>query len=201
MPVEVVGRRRARHLARREEIIQAAWTLARQHGLGGIGMRALADSVDLRQPSLYQYFESKDGLFDAMFADANRQLVDRMQRLALPDDPVAAVRTFAKSLVTFCTEDPLRYQLMFQRNLPGFQPSAESYAVAQEFYSWAAALLGKAGLGSRNSVDLFTAFHAGLVEQQLANEPGGRRWVRHVDAMIDMLLHHVADTSKPSRKR
>lgn len=200
-PAVTGDRRRVRHLARRDAIIQAAWSLAREHGLDGIPMRALADKVDLRQPSLYQYFSSKHALFDAMFAQGNRQLLTRVDDLQLPEDPVAAVRVFAKDFAAFCTEDPLRYQLMFQRNLPGFEPSAESYAIAQQFYDWAASVLKRAGLGTRNSLDLFTAFHAGLVEQQLANDPGGRRWIRHMDAMIDMLLRNAADTRSPRRSR
>ncbi len=35
--------------------------------------------VDLRQPSLYAYFESKHALYDAMFAEGNRQLVERSE--------------------------------------------------------------------------------------------------------------------------
>lgn len=193
-------RRIARHSARRDEIIQAAWSLARAHGLDGIPMRTLADRVGLRQPSLYQYFASKEGLFDAMFAEGNRQLLQRMRALVLPEDPVAALRVFAKDLTAFSVEDPLRYQLMFQRNIPGFQPSRESYALAEEFYDWATVLLKKAGLGSRTSVDLFTAFSAGLVEQQLANDPGGRRWIRHMDTMLDMLLRHAAELSTTRRR-
>ena len=30
--------------------------------------------------------------------------------------------------VEFCTSDPVRYQLLFQRTIPDFEPSPESYA-------------------------------------------------------------------------
>ena len=32
----------------------------------------------------------------------------------------------------FCAEDPVRHQLLIQRPIPGFAPSAESYRVAVE---------------------------------------------------------------------
>ena len=32
--------------------------------------------------------------------------------------------------VEFCTEDPARYQLLFQRTIPGFEPSPESFAIS-----------------------------------------------------------------------
>ena len=39
---------------------------------------------------------------------------------------------------------------------------------------------------------LVTAVLAGLVGQQLANDPGGHRWERLVDRTVDMLLAEVA---------
>ena len=41
----------------------------------------------MRQPSLYEYFDSKHALYDAMFADGNRQLLARLDALKLPRDP------------------------------------------------------------------------------------------------------------------
>ena len=41
-------------------------------------LHALAREVGIRQPSLYEYFDSKHALYDAMFADGNRQLLERL---------------------------------------------------------------------------------------------------------------------------
>jgi hypothetical protein len=41
-------------------------------------------------------------------------------------------------------------------------------------------------------VDLYTALIAGLVAQQNSNEPGGDRWTRQLDRVIDMYLAEVA---------
>ena len=38
----------------------------------------------MRQPSLYEYFDSKHALYDAMFADGNRQLLARLDQLSYP---------------------------------------------------------------------------------------------------------------------
>ena len=112
-------------------IIAAAWDLARIHGIGGVSLHALAREVGIRQPSLYAYFDSKHALYDAMFADGNRQLLERLDRLDLPDDPRTAVKAFVRAFVTFALEDLARCTLLFQRPIPGFVPSAESYAGAQ----------------------------------------------------------------------
>ena len=41
----------------------------------------------MRQPSLYEYFDSKHALYDAMFADGNRQLLERLDAVTLPAIP------------------------------------------------------------------------------------------------------------------
>jgi hypothetical protein len=44
-------------------------------------------------------------------------------------------------------------------------------------------------------VDAYTAVSIGLVAQQTANEPGGRRWLRLADEITDMYLDHFGPKS------
>jgi len=52
----------------------------------GLSLPALAREVGMRQPSLYESFDSKRALYDAMF-DGNRQPLERLDALRLPPDP------------------------------------------------------------------------------------------------------------------
>src|SRR5215204_5759914 len=117
-------------MARIAGIVDCAWRLAREHGIAGVSLHALAREVGMRQPSLYEYFESKHALYDAMFADGNRQLLERLDGLSHPDDPRAALKVFMRTFVDFALEDDARQQLLFQRPIVGFQPTEESYALA-----------------------------------------------------------------------
>lgn len=45
--------------------------------------------------------------------------------------------------------------------------------------------------------DLYTAVIAGLLSQQLANEPGGRRWLRRLPELTDLLCDHVGLPADP----
>ena len=112
--------------------------LAHRDGLAAISLRDLADRVDLRQPSLYAYFDSKLDLYDAMFADGNRQLLDSWDAPRRATTLADALAEFVRCLVQFSSEDVVRHQLLFQRTIPGFEPSAASYAVALEFFEMAA---------------------------------------------------------------
>jgi len=169
-------------------IVAAAWQLARDHGIAGISLRTLASSVGMRQPSLYEYFASKDALYDAMFADGNRQLLARIEAWDLSTEPRAAMKTFVREWLVFAMEDPARCELLFQRHVPGFSPSPESYALAEAALSPLVELAAGAGVTDPGDVDCIVAVAAGLMDAQVANDPTGDRWIRHTDRLIDLLV-------------
>jgi AcrR family transcriptional regulator len=179
-------------------IVASAWQLARSDGIGGVTLRALAREVGMREPSLYEYFDSKNALYDAMFADGNRQLFERLDVLDLGDDPRAALKAFMRELAEFALEHDARHQLLFQRPVPGFEPTPASYVYAEQVLVRAVDLLEAAGLEDPGDVDCFVAMVAGLVDAQAANDPGGVRWIRHLDRLIDL---HLDDADRRRRTR
>lgn len=66
----------------REQVIQAALQLLDTHGIEGVTMRKLAQTLDIQAPSLYWHFASKqalvDGMADALFEDVARQAVHEL---------------------------------------------------------------------------------------------------------------------------
>jgi len=176
-------------------IVARAWELARAEGFRGLSLRALASRVGIRQPSLYEYFDSKDALYDAMFADANAQLRAHLDAVTLPAHPRRALKAVMDAFTTFALEDEVRAQLLFQRPIPGFVPSPESYDRAQQVLGRVVTLLAAAGLTHPDDVDCFVAMIGGLIDVQMANDPGGNRWIRHLDRMIDLHL----DNARPKR--
>ncbi|MGX7678472.1 TetR/AcrR family transcriptional regulator [Jatrophihabitans sp. DSM 45814] len=203
MTTPAPDRRQQRRGAKLAVILDAAWTLARRDGLAAISLRDLADAVGLRQPSLYVYFDSKLDLYDAMFADGWRQFLDRV-RHDYPGDPHEALTQFVGECVQFSSDDVVRHQLLLQRTIPGFEPSPESLAVAMEFYELGSDLTRRAGVHDPTDIDMFTAIVTGLAHQQVANDPGGTRWVRLADRTVEMFLNDVQrrpQTGDPSRTR
>jgi AcrR family transcriptional regulator len=190
MPVtaEALERRRART---REEIVDAAWALCREHGLAQLSLRELAARVGMRAPSLYSYFESKDAIYDAMFAQGQLALTAAMDRLPREDVTREDLKAGARMFFEFCTEDPVRYQLLFQRNLPGFEPSEASYAIAVAVLGDFQQRLRTAGVDDPRHLDLWTALLSGLTSQQISNDPGGDRWARLLDEAVDLLCDHL----------
>jgi AcrR family transcriptional regulator len=197
-------RRRLRHEATKEELLGAAWGLARTRGLTGFSVRDLAFAVHMRNQSLYTYFPSKHAIYDAMFAQGMRALVDQRAGLALDGDPTRALRQAARAFVAFCVQDPVRFQLLFERVVPDFVPSATSMELSAEALRYLEAWHNAAGLTDLADVDLGRAVLTGLAGQQIANDPGGTRWTQLVDRAIDGLLgtaRHPAGKRATIRRR
>ena len=188
MTAEALERRRART---RAEILDAAWVLCHEQGLAQLSLRDLAARVGMRAPSLYSYFDSKDAIYDAMFAQGQHQLSEHMA--FLPDDGLTRedFRAGARAFFTFCTSDPTRYQLLFQRVLPGFTPSAASYGLAVAHLERLEAQMASVGVTDPRHRDLWTAVLTGLTDQQIANDPGGDRWERLLDEAVDLFCDHA----------
>jgi len=149
--------------------------------------------VGMRAPSLYWHFESKMNLYDGMFGQAWAAYLEVQKVLEgqLPASPRAALKTTARTYFDFCAADPTRHQLMSQRSIPNFTPSPEAYAPAIDVLERLRARLTRLGVADEAGVDLYTALVGGLVEQQLANEPGGDRWARLLDRVIDMYANEM----------
>jgi AcrR family transcriptional regulator len=191
--------REARRRSARDAIVEAAWALVGEEGLAGLSLRDLAQRAGITTPTVYAYFDSKNAIYDAMFGQAATEFADRMAEPYDCDDPrallVAAVRRFFE----FCTGDSARYQLLFQRTLPGFEPSPDSYAPAVRALEGARELLAVNEITEARHVDMWTALLTGLVDQQVSNDPGGDRWTRLLEESIAMFLAHCQPTGAASR--
>jgi AcrR family transcriptional regulator len=172
----------------RQEILTAAWEAAHEHGLGALTLRDVAARVGMRAPSLYWHFDSKMALYDAMFGQAWASYLEVQKELvARPSAPPRRVlKTIARTFFEFCVRDPVRHELMNLRSIPRFAPSPEAYAPAVEVLEQLRCLLMRLGISDESGADLFTALLAGLIDQQLANEPGGDRWARLLDRTVEM---------------
>jgi AcrR family transcriptional regulator len=180
----------ARREATRAAILAAAWDLAHEVGLTGFSLRELATRVGLRAPSLYEYFDGKDAIYDAMFAEGNRRFLAAV-RMAVEQpatDHRSALRTAIRAFLDFATSDPVRFQLLFQRSIAGWEPSPESYAPAVEAYELTRAYLATHGIRGQRRLDLWTALVSGMANQQVANDPGGTRWYDLVDDAVEVVL-------------
>lgn len=200
-----------RHIRRQEtvaEILAAAVKLMARDGVAGLSLSAVARAVGMRPPSLYVYFPSKMALYDALFAQGAAELAQAVRTAALPAgqdaDPVAGLSAGAHAYVDWCVRHPVTAQLLNWRPVPGFQPSQEAFAPSAAMVMDTRAQIALAVQHGRlapaaatdDAVLLFTTVIAGVVSQQLANEPqappGQGRYTRLLAPALDMWLAHHA---------
>ena len=184
-------RRAERREATRREILDAAWEIARQEGLSAVTLREVAGRIGMRSPSLYSHFDSKNAIYDAMFAQAWGELRDVFDAMPQPAAHRRAMLAQAEVFFDFAVADLARYQLMNQRTVPGFRPSDQAYAVSIAAYERMQRMLRRCGVRAQEDLDLWTAIVGGFVDQQLANDPGGGRWRRQLPRLVDMYCDEV----------
>ena len=193
--------REERRRSARATIVVAAWSLVEESGLAAVSMRDLASRAGVTTPTLYAYFDSKNDVFDEMFADSAQQFAAHMSAPYDTDEPRQLLTAMARRFVDFCLSDVGRYQLLFQRTIPGFEPSARSYVHAVRALEDSRRQLADIGVRKDRHVDLLTALLSGLVNQQVSNDPGGDRWTRLIDDAVDMFFAHCERTSRPTKSK
>ena len=187
---ETSGWRQARRRSARDAIVEAAWALVREEGLAGLSLRDLARRAGISPPTVYAYFDSKNAIYDAMFGAAADQFANRMAEPYECEDPSELLVAGARRFAEFCTSDLERYQLLFQRCVPGFEPSPQSYAPALRALAGAREVLALNGITDARYLDVWTALITGLISQQVSNDPGGGRWTALIEESVAMFLAH-----------
>ena len=188
--------REARRASARAAIVEAAWTAVREEGVANLSLRDLARRAGITTPTVYKYFASKFDIYDAMFAEAAADFEVCNGAPFSSDEPRAVLVESFLRFIEFCAADVPRYQLLFQRPIPGFTPSPEAYAPAVRTLDATRARMARHGVMDPRHIDLWTALTTGLVNQQLSNDPGGDRWTRLAEEAVDMFLAHCHSTGE-----
>lgn len=68
--------RQRRHEKTKQEILQTALGLIKEVGFENLSLREIARRVDYSPAGLYEYFDSKEGIIQALSNEGNRQLLE-----------------------------------------------------------------------------------------------------------------------------
>jgi hypothetical protein len=131
-----------------------------------------------------------------MFAQGARALADALARRPKGTDAHETLRARVRLFMDFCTADTVRYQLLFERPIPGFEPTPASFNIMVNALAATRADLEAAGVHGERALDLMRALMTGLVSLQLANDPGGDRWTRLQDDALEMFFAYHASRAR-----
>jgi len=200
MSTASLDRRSQRRQQTIDEILDVSITLMETEGVAGLSLSAVARKLGMQPPSLYQYFPSKLAIYDALFQRGAEQVRDA-QRAARSGVPAEQQLEFGiAAFGRWCMENQVLSQLLFWRTVPGFEPSPEAFAPALEGMADLKSYLQLAvdsgqlhqDAVSDDGMALFTSMTAGLLSQQMANEPQATfdngRFVKLLPVVLEMFF-------------
>ncbi|MFO7585645.1 MAG: TetR/AcrR family transcriptional regulator [Anaerolineales bacterium] len=171
-------RRQRNREATIQNILDTARAIMREEGVAALSMQELARRMDMRAPSLYNYFSGKMDIYDALFRLGftlwNEYIAELAEESAGFDDEIQKI---IEGYMSFALKNPELYQLCFERPVPGFVPSPESLAVSfgtlNHSYQRVEQFKNELDteLSSEQIVNTVIAISHGLTAMQLANEP------------------------------
>ena len=150
----------------------------REDGVAALSMQELARRMDMRAPSLYNYFTGKMDLYDALFRLGFNLWDEHLTALSAGSTGFHdELRIVIEGYMSFALKNPELYQLCFERPVPGFVPSQESLALSfgilNRSYQRVEQLKSEldTDLSSEQIVNTVIAISHGLTAMHLANEP------------------------------
>jgi AcrR family transcriptional regulator len=161
-----------------QTILDTARAIMREQGVAALSMQELARRLDLRAPSLYNYFSSKIDIYDTLFRLGFTLYGEHIEKIWQGVHTWQDyVRLSFEGYLTFAMQNPELYQLCFERPVPGFVPSEESleisFGILKQAYQRAADLRNDihTDLPTQQMVDLLIAMMHGITALHMANEP------------------------------
>lgn len=174
-------RRRRRREQTIEEILEVAVAVMAEEGVAGLSLSAVARRMGIQPPSLYKYFPSKLAVYDALFHRGAREALAVFRAAVAGAEPGwAALTAGLRAVMRLGLDHQVIAQLLNWRPVPGFEPSADAFAPSIELVGEVRRLLAAAagrgelgpGAASEEGAALLSVLVAGVMSQQLANQPG-----------------------------
>jgi AcrR family transcriptional regulator len=183
-------------------LLDAAEEILENEGPDGLSVRRIAAFAEVAPMGVYNHFDGKSGIIDALFVRGFTRLGEALSTLDGIIDPVEALSEGGRRYRKLALEHPMSYRLMFLNAVPGYVPSAEAAKVVTEaFDGFVNAVTRASEAGLVNSKDptltaqILWAVSHGWVSLQIC----GLGFVDDVDAGADALHDAIwcgiADTS------
>jgi len=203
------ARRRTPSTAIEEALVGAAFHLLETEGPGALSVRRVAAEAGVAPMGVYNHFEGKNGVVDAIFRAGFATLTDELGVVAAgtaDDDPAAALCEGLRRYRRLALDHPRTYEVMFFGSIPGFEPSEESLVVAAASFD---VLVQAISRGMRAGVfadadpvlvaqQMWAAVH-GAVALEIADICMVEDMERTYEALLDTLVRGIGTgTARPS---
>jgi AcrR family transcriptional regulator len=111
-------------------LLEAAAEILEAEGPDALSVRRIAAAAGVAPMGVYNHFESKSGIIEALFIQGFQRLSDALRGVADVQDPYEALREGGRRYRALALAHPMAYQLMFLKVIPGFEPSEHAIEIA-----------------------------------------------------------------------
>lgn len=175
-------------LDRETQILDIASEQFGTHGFAATSVATVADKAGISKPLIYNYFGSKEGLYEACLDRGGALLADEIERIARGDS-VGIERGMATLAGMFALLEPQPYlwRLFFDSTAPSTGSIADSVALYAERIGKLAdegvtELMTLAGNTDALDISAMTAVWLGIVDSLM------NWWMEHPDESADQMM-------------
>ena len=105
--------REKRQARTRQEILDAALDLINEQGPDKFSLRALARRVEFSPAGLYEYFDGKEDIIDAVCEEGERRLRHYLQDVPADLPPDRTIVELGRAYIQFALQNEEHFMLMF----------------------------------------------------------------------------------------
>ena len=168
-----------------DRVVREAERIADEVGLPQLTLAALAERLDVRQPSLYKHVNGMAGLQRSISIRAKAELADVLARSSVGRSGADAIHSMSRAYRVWALEHPGRYEAAQWAPAPG---DAEDEAVSWTVVQICADVLAAYDLGGDDAIDAIRAFRSMLHGFVALESAGGFGLPVDVDRSFERLV-------------
>ena len=111
-------------------LLTSAAEILESEGPDALSVRRIAAAANVAPMGVYNHFDSKNGIVEALFIQGFERLRQALAGIADVEDPYEALQEGGRRYRALALAHPMVYRLMFLQAVPGFEPSEQAIEVA-----------------------------------------------------------------------
>jgi AcrR family transcriptional regulator len=146
----------------RKRILDAALELLTSEGPDSVTVRGIAKQANVAAMGVYNHFEGKNGVIDAIWTQGFDRLREAMEKANVEEEPIVALEKAGANYRRFALDHVAHYQVMFMLRIKDYVPTIEAARSAALAHNALVVMVERAQrsgfLEHQNSYDLAQQF-------------------------------------------
>ncbi|WP_084959030.1 TetR/AcrR family transcriptional regulator [Thermoactinospora rubra] len=122
---------RATHDELRSRLLDVAIKMLSSDGPEGLSMRRIAAEAGCSTTVIYTMFGNREGLAEALYLEGFERIRKHLESVPPRHDPFEYLTALGPAYRAACLAEPGYFSLMFERAIPGFEPSERARTLAR----------------------------------------------------------------------